>query len=107
MWKCQPNKPFPPDLPFGHGVFIAAIETLRQMDTSVVGYCCDRPDHVLGRIVKGLLNFELEEPLSVKSFVECSLVSWKIRLLRAMQMMEVWLVKFQRKFKGCQGPLLF
>jgi hypothetical protein len=28
MWKCKPNKPFPPQLDFGHGVLSQAIESL-------------------------------------------------------------------------------
>ena len=57
------------------------------------GYCCDRPDHVLGSIVEGFCNFGLEELLSVKSSVECSLGMWKTRMLRAMKR-KAWLVKF-------------
>jgi hypothetical protein len=30
MWKCKPNKPFPPQLLLGHDV-CAGIETLRHM----------------------------------------------------------------------------
>jgi hypothetical protein len=33
---------------------------------TIVQYCCDIPDHILGRILKGLWNFELEKPLYIK-----------------------------------------
>jgi hypothetical protein len=40
----------------------------------IVGYCCDRPDHIVwGRMWKeGLWNLGLEKPLSVESPVSCS-----------------------------------
>lgn len=53
----------------------------------------------MGRIVEGLCNFELEKPLSVKSSVSCSSVTWKTIILRAIQMMEAWLGKFGREAK--------
>ena len=55
-------------------------------------YFCDRPDHVLGRIVDGVWNFELNKPLSVETSVNCS-----------VQKMEAWLVKFQI-LKTLSGP---
>jgi len=50
---------------------------------------------VFSRIVEGLWNFELEEPLSVQSFVSSYVVGWKIMALREMQTVEIWLEKFQ------------
>ena len=64
--------PFLPSLLFGHEFFVTAVETLRLFCTSTLGCCCDRTDSVLERIVERLWNVGLEEPLSVKRSVGCS-----------------------------------
>jgi hypothetical protein len=50
----------------------------------------------LGSIIQGLWNFRLEKPLNDYSRLGYSVRSWKIRVLRVMQMAKGWLVKVQR-----------
>lgn len=66
---------------------------------SGVGYWCDRPDHTV------LRNFGLQKSLSVESSVNRSVGAWEIRVLRAVQRMETWLVMFQREAKILPGHL--
>jgi hypothetical protein len=47
----------------------------------------------------------LGKPLGVESSVGCSVVFSKIRVLKAMQMMKAWLVKFHREAKTLLSPL--
>jgi hypothetical protein len=46
--------------------------------------------------VEGLLNFGPEDPFTGKNFVKCCVGAWKI-MLKTVQKMEAWLVKFQRE----------
>jgi hypothetical protein len=62
-----------------------------------MGYCCDRPDDVFRSIKEELWNYGLEEPLSVVISVGCPRGTWEIWMLRAMQKMEVWFMKFHRE----------
>jgi hypothetical protein len=56
-------------------------------------YCCYRPDHDLGMIM-------IATELWVRKVIHFSglfIGAWKIRMMCTVQMMESWLVKFQRK----------
>jgi hypothetical protein len=77
--------------------FITAIETLTKIEIGTrSGVLLWQPwQSVLGRIVEGLWNFELEKLLTAQarwSFVETKKIN-----LRAVQMMEAWLVTLQRE----------
>jgi hypothetical protein len=80
----------------GHDV-CAGIDTLTKTNWyQNRGVFLSQPDHGLGRTVEGFWNFGLEGPFSVKCSVGCCVGAWKI-MLRTVQKMEAWLVKFQRK----------
>lgn len=61
-------------------------------------YFCDESDHVFLKIMEGLWNLELEKSLSVQDLK--SGCGNSEDMLRAVQMMEVWLAKFRRGFKS-------
>lgn len=54
-------------------------------------------------IVEGVLKLWAREAQSIENSVGCSIGSWKIRVLKAVQMMEAWLVTFQREAKILSG----
>jgi len=49
--------------------------------------------------VERLWNFEVEKSLSVESSVSGAAGTWKVGMLRAVQSMKAWLVKFHRGVK--------
>jgi hypothetical protein len=66
----------------------------------LVWYCFDRTDRVtLRKNIDGLWNLGLGKSLSIENSVRCSVRAWKIRMLRAVQMMEACLVMFYREAK--------
>lgn len=100
------NKPFPHQVVLVM-LFYHSVETLAKTRWyHYSGHSCGRLDRVTGLwAVEGLWDFELEKPLSVESSVGCSVGAWKRRLLRAVQRMETWLGRFQRKAKTLPGLL--
>ena len=46
---------------------------------------------------KVLWNFRLEKSLCVDSSERCSVGAWEVRMLRAVQKTESWLVSFRRE----------
>lgn len=66
--------------------------------------CRGRPSCVLGGCCV------LEKLSNIQSSVECSVGDWRINLLRAVHMVETWLVKVQREvspLKTLQRPLVW
>ena len=69
-----------PNLLLGHDV-CAGIETLTKTNSyQHSGVFLWQPDHVLGRTVEGLWNFEPEDPFAVKNSVRCYVGAWKTML---------------------------
>ena len=61
-----------PFLPHVQGVPLQQSKSqLSQVGTNIVGYYCDRPDHVYMRIVERFWNFGLEKSLRVENEIIC------------------------------------
>lgn len=45
--------------------------------------------------MESVWSSRLEKPLSTQGRVDCSLETWKERMLRVIQPIEVWVMKFQ------------
>ena len=45
--------------------------------------------------MEGLWNLGLEKPLIIEISLSCSVEAWEIRMLKAQQTQEVWLVMFE------------
>jgi hypothetical protein len=75
-------------------MFCAGIETPTK--TKGVRYSCDSLTMILGRLWKDFGPLSYKSYWDVKSCVGCSIGVWKI-MLRTVQTMEAWLVKFQRE----------
>ena len=95
--ECKPDKPFPPQIALGQGVYLSKRKQIStEIDTDVSIVIMDVTVLFLGSIIQGLWNFRLEKPLNSYSGLGYSVRAWKIRALRAMQMAKGWLVKVQR-----------
>ena len=81
LWCRNTRKPdlllpmLPLAMMFDHSTTVTL--TKRETSTRMIGGCCDRLGHILGRTVEGHWNSGLEKPLSVQRLVSCSEGVWK------------------------------
>lgn len=62
--------------------------------------CCGKDLYSGDNVFGGkTLKHGLEKSLSFESPVSYSVIAWKRRILRAVRMIEAWLVRFQREAK--------
>lgn len=77
--KKTKQNPFPLQVAFGQYFISAAESKLKQIGIVNMGYCSNRLDCIVGRKLNGIFCGSLEI------------------MLRKIQMMKIWLVKFQRR----------
>lgn len=67
----------------------------------------ERPDSAFGRTVVAFELWAVKTLNAQGSVSECSsfVGAWEIRMLRAVQKMELWIVEFQREVKTLPGCL--
>lgn len=105
IWTCKLNKPLSSQHVSCSWCFFSAVAILRQVDTRIVRHCCDDLTVLFREYCGRTLEFGREKLLYVESLVSYSWRDWKIRMWRAVQMMEAWLAKFQREAKSLLGHL--
>lgn len=100
MLKCNPKKPFLPQIAFWSWWFIAAIEMLTEINWHQhSGVLLWQIWLFWRRILEGLWNFGVEKSLNMETSVWCFMGTCKIRISGEVQRVMACIQNVKRRFK--------